>query len=467
MNYYFFLLAITGFFIFIIAIQPSIEGSTDDYLNYTNFNNEFAIKYPHDWIIEDNEYTCSDFPSTINILTLFHDRKENKNKISFFIDNLKNSNNLALNEYAFQRLNFLKDFGNILQFDTNSKLGNETAYTVILEYNPKTLTIESNTNNLSMIIGEIGTVFDSKVYRITYTIEKQQNDNFKPILEQITNSFTTKNITDSQKNKTYFGWNSYILKNGNNNYLINYDIHGIGNRLIEIKPLISQAALLIKMKAPNDGSLVIEIPRKLLDSKLQNKTDYKFHITNDNKPNTPYEEISSNSNFRILKIEIDDEDRILLIEGSKIDTGRTATINCNDIIFPPITIEKKKSEEYVTNKISNKTDTFRKSFPIVFEGKRYTIDITSNNKDITIKNFEMLNVDTLLMDIYSISTGILNVTLPRELLDAKENGLDVPFSTINNTSHIAFSPEEVKTTSQNRTLSIPFTNETTFIMIMP
>ncbi len=53
------------------------------------------------------------------------------------------------------------------------------------------------------------------------------------------------------------------------------------------------------------------------------------------------------------------------------------------------------------------------------------------------------------------------MTIPRKLLDSKENGQDVPFNAVNRT----FFPE-VNTSSQSRTLSIPFTDETTFIMIM-
>ncbi len=281
---------------------------------------------------------------TKNILTMSSDRKENvNNKILFFIEDIKNNiSNFVLNEYAVQKLNCYKDFGNIIQFVTNSKLDNKTAYTVVLEYNPNTSGLDINSNNSSTIIGEIGALLDSKIYLINYVFEKKANENFQPNLEQIINSFTT-NITDNQKNKEApFPWNSYHLKNGNNKFAINYNMNGLGNRLIEIKPLISQVDLLFKVQAPNDGSLIVEIPRKLLDSKLQNKTDYKFHISNDNKPNTPYEETNSNSNYRTLKIEIDDEDRIILIEGSKIDIGRIAIINCNNLIFPLTTTGRMK-----------------------------------------------------------------------------------------------------------------------------
>jgi hypothetical protein len=471
MNNYHFFFAIIIVFILYVGIQKSIEDSSHNYVNYTNYNNGFTLKHPTDWLINDMEYTCSDFPSTKNVITLSSEEygdKNTNNKILLFIENLKkNASNFMLNEYAIGRLNFYKNFGNIIQFDTNSKLGNETAYTVVLEYNPNTSSIDRNTNSSSTIIGEIGTLLDSKIYRIIYILEKIQNDNFQPILDQIINSFTTINITDNQKNnETPFSWNSYSLKNGNNKYSINYDMKGLGNRLLEIKPLIGQAALLFNVHAPNDGSLLVEIPRKLLDSKLQNDTDYKFHITNDNKPNTPYEEIKSDSNDRILKIEIDDEDRIILIEGSQIDIGTSHVIKCSNIIFPIITITDNKTEENTVNEITNKFEGFKSIVPLKLEGKNYTIDINSTTKNITIKNLEMLNVDTLLMDIDSSSTGMLEVTVPRKLLDAKENGQDVPFNAIDNTVDRAFFPEEVKTTSQDRTLSIPFSNETTFIMIM-
>src|SRR5688572_22719690 len=58
-------------------------------------------------------------------------------------------------------------------------------------------------------------------------------------------------------------------------------MNGLGNKLVEIRPLISQAALLIKLDTSNDGSLTIDMPRKLLDSKLQDGTDYKFKIMSD------------------------------------------------------------------------------------------------------------------------------------------------------------------------------------------
>ena len=56
--------------------------------------------------------------------------------------------------------------------------------------------------------------------------------------------------------------------------------------------------------------------------------------------------------------------------------------------------------------------------------------------------------------------------MPPKLLDAKENGQDVSFNAVVNAVNRTFIPEEVNITNQSRTLSIPFTNETTFIMIM-
>lgn len=394
----FYLFTIIAIFILFIGIQTLLkEGSSDNYLNYTNHNNAFTMKYPVEWSLDDNEYVCQESPTTINIITLLPDGNEAtniNNRILFFIDDIqKNVSNFGLNEYAFQRLNFFKDFGNIIQFDTNSKLRNETAYTVVLEQNPNTSSIDNNITSSSIIIGEIGSLLDSKIYRIIYTIEKLQYDNFLPVLNQIINSFTT-NITDIQKNnETALPWNSYNLKNGNNKYSINYNMIGLGNSLTEIKPLVSQAELLFKVDAPNDGFLVVEIPRKLLDSKLQNNTDYKFHITNDNKPNTPYEEISSNSNYRVLKIEINDEDRVILIGGSKIDTGRTTSINCNDIIFSPIKIVEEKEE---------KTLTHNTTIPFNIKNKEIGMNATSESLNEVV---ELVNEST----INSNDTNISNI----------------------------------------------------------
>ena len=149
--------------------------------------------------------------------------------------------------------------------------------TVVLEQNPK-ISIIDNTTNSPIIIGEIGTLLDSKIYRISYITEKWQKDDFIQGLNQIVNSFRTAIVDNQKNNTTPFSLDSYILKNGNNKYSLNYEMSGLSNSLIAIKPLYGQG-LLLKIDAPNDGSLLLEIPRKLLDSKLQNKTDYKFLIS--------------------------------------------------------------------------------------------------------------------------------------------------------------------------------------------
>ena len=459
-----------GIFVFFVIVQKSIEVSSDNLLNYTNDNNGFTIKYPIEWSIYDTEYACSDSP-TKSILTIFPDRNDVKNtvnKILLFIDDFsKKGNNFIFNEYAFERLNFYKDFGNIIQFDTNLKLANKTAYTIVLEQIQKPLERDHQANS-SILIGEIGSLVDSKVYRITYIVEQTQKDNFLPFLKEIINSFKT-NITDNQKDNKIFSFgDSFKLKNGNNKYSINYNMSGLSNSLIAIKSLFGQG-LLLKIYAPNDGSLLLEIPRKLLDSKLQNKTDYKFFISTDNKPNTPYEEISNNSNYRTLKIEINDDDRIIIIAGNKFDSGRTITINCMDIIFPPITIEEKKYEQKPLL-TKNNSNGFRALFPLEVDGKNYTIETYSTNNKTNIKKIDFnsyagVELDRLSIHIDSPTSERLQISIPRELLDSTENGKDIPFDVSMNTFY-NITPDEIKTNNQSRTLSIPITQETNVITIL-
>jgi hypothetical protein len=218
---------------------------------------------------------------------------------------------------------------------------------------------------------------------------------------------------------------------------------------------------------------------------MQNNTDYKFHITTDNKPNTSYEEINSNSNHRTLKIEVNDDDRIILIGGSKIDTGRTAIINCSDIIFssiilnekenegksvenniaPTITKEEKENQQSVVNKTINKPEDFRDFFPLKVNGKNYTIETNSTNKnpvkEITFYNNAYVNqnveVDRL--------NGKLQIKIPRELFDSTEDEKDIPFEVFVD-KFATITPDEVETNSQSRTISIPITNETNTITII-
>lgn len=98
------------------------------------------------------------------------------------------------------------------------------------------------------------------------------------------------------------------------------------------------------------------------------------------------------------------------------------------------------------------------------------IDGTDFSVKYSITNGKVLGmkVDTnsksLIVSIQTTGDGVLTVTLPRGLIDAKTGSTDAPFVVMNDGQENTF--EETSTTTTDRTLSIPFTNGTTQVEII-
>jgi predicted secreted protein with PEFG-CTERM motif len=101
-----------------------------------------------------------------------------------------------------------------------------------------------------------------------------------------------------------------------------------------------------------------------------------------------------------------------------------------------------------------------------------TIKVVGTDFSVTysITNGKVLGIkaDTLskslIVSIQTTGDGVLTITLPRGLIDAKVSGTDAKYIVLNDNEESDF--QEINTTTMDRTLSIPFTDGTTQIEIV-
>ena len=68
------------------------------------------------------------------------------------------------------------------------------------------------------------------------------------------------------------------IKVANTNFTINYNITGGGNKLLDANQEVKTKSLVLSLGTINDGTLIVGIPRALIDAKLDNNQDEKFFV---------------------------------------------------------------------------------------------------------------------------------------------------------------------------------------------
>ena len=99
---------------------------------------------------------------------------------------------------------------------------------------------------------------------------------------------------------------------------------------------------------------------------------------------------------------------------------------------------------------------------IPVDGTNFVVKYSITNGTVTSIKADPQD-KSLIISLQTSGNGMLSVTLPRGLIDSTMNGTDVKFIVMASGQDIPF--QEVSTTSDYRTLSIPFTNGTTQITI--
>jgi hypothetical protein len=122
----------------------------------------------------------------------------------------------------------------------------------------------------------------------------------------------TANATDS---RTVTASNTFNLTIDDQKYPLMYNI--TGGEVSSITADRAQSTLLINIASREDGTLTIELPRNVIDSKAQGNTDEEYAVFVDDQPND-FEETTNNNEARVLEIGFDNGAEQIEIAGTQI-----------------------------------------------------------------------------------------------------------------------------------------------------
>jgi hypothetical protein len=130
------------------------------------------------------------------------------------------------------------------------------------------------------------------------------------------------------------GNKTYSLNIGGKTYPINYQITGNGNKLNNIIPQKDNATLLVNIVSTSDGTLTIELPRNIIDSKKQGGIDDDYVASADGQDTTA-NEIKNTNQVRTLAIDFDKGTNQIEVTGDHIvpEFGSSSAIAAAAIVF--------------------------------------------------------------------------------------------------------------------------------------
>jgi hypothetical protein len=213
--------------------------------------------------------------------------------------------NMSLDEFTAKRISMLRE--KLINFDINESRTEE------LLYNPaQTLLFTyGNEKNMSKAM-QAWTIKDNNAYIVTYFADAVLFDTFLPTALKIINSFQLNAPRNLQLQTT--------VMIANKTYLLKYNITGDGNKLNKITPERDEAALRVDITSNSSGLFIIELPRYIVDSKLQNNIDNFYSVFANGNQNTAFYEISG-TNSRLLVIYFNKGTQEIRIEGNRMLTS--------------------------------------------------------------------------------------------------------------------------------------------------
>ena len=95
------------------------------------------------------------------------------------------------------------------------------------------------------------------------------------------------------------------LKSGSNMYPLNYRITGSGNKLNSVSLEKDSSTLLLNISSPSHGTLIIELPRNIIDSKIQGTNHDQNYVVFEDSQYVPVTQLKNNTQSRTLAIDFD------------------------------------------------------------------------------------------------------------------------------------------------------------------
>jgi hypothetical protein len=174
------------------AYNNTNDNNYSFFLTYTNTKYGIRLQYPHDWVIEADDYaTGAAGQAGIQIASFY--LPDVNNGLPFFrigTDDLAkefpNSQKVSINQYLDRSLAHKNSTGfpgfNLVKSDTNNRrLANNLAYTIVWTYTHPTYGMRKSI--------EIATILGSRGYFVDYTAATKNFSKFLSVAEKIVESF--------------------------------------------------------------------------------------------------------------------------------------------------------------------------------------------------------------------------------------------------------------------------------------
>ena len=94
------------------------------------------------------------------------------------------------------------------------------------------------------------------------------------------------------------------LKSGSKMYPLNYRITGSGNNLNSVSVEKDSSTLLLSISSPSHGTLTIELPRNVIDSKRQGTNHDQNYVVFEDSQYVPVTQLKNNTQLRTLAIDL-------------------------------------------------------------------------------------------------------------------------------------------------------------------
>jgi predicted secreted protein with PEFG-CTERM motif len=280
--------------------------------------------------------------------------------------------------------------------------------------------------------------------------------------------------------------NTFDLTIDDQKYPLMYNI--TGGEVSSITADRAQSTLLINIASREDGTLTIELPRNVIDSKAQGNTDEEYAVFVDDQPNN-FEETTNNNEARVLEIGFDNGAEQIEIAGTQIaaidTTGATATDadNATTTITtegdtttittegdtttittggPTVTTEDNATgatateADNATGATVPRTVTGSNTFDLTIDDQTYPLMYNITGGEVSSITADRAQ-STLLINIASREDGTLTIELPRNVIDSKAQGnTDEEYAVFVDDQPNNF--EETTNNNEARVLEIGFDN---------
>src|SRR5829696_1738490 len=247
----------------------------------------------------------------------------------------------------------------------------------------------------------------------------------------------TANATDS---RIVTASNTFNLTIDDQKYPLMYNI--TGGEVSSITADRAQSTLLINVASREDGTLTIELPRNVIDSKAQGNTDEEYAVFVDDQPND-FDETTNNNEARVLEIGFDNGAEQIEIAGTQIaaidatdatateaDNATTITTEGNTTTIttggPTVITEDNATEATATggdtpNATGPTTVTASNTFDLTIDDQTYPLMYNITGGEVSSITADRAQ-STLLINIASREDGTLTIELPRNVIDSKAQG---------------------------------------------